>query len=102
MRDSVILGGLNQIEYKVAKDMGALHDMNVLCRTRIDAVESVLFGLPGGIFRALILSIVWPSKLKDLIDDAHARALDDYNKRTQAMAEETLKKSQKLTVMGAL
>lgn len=82
MRDSVILGGLNEVQRNVAKDITALHDLNILCRCRIDAVENVLFGSRFSLPWSIVLSIFRPSQLQKMIEDAHAESLADYNVRT--------------------
>lgn len=99
MRDNIIIVGMAQLEHRVGKDITALHDLNVLCRARIDAFEFVFFGSRLSLLKALILSLVSPERLKKALDDAHDKCLDEYARRSAKMAEETMKKM-RLTVVG--
>lgn len=99
MRDGLILGGMAQLEHRVGKDIIALHDLNVLCRARIDAFEYVFFGSRLSLLKVLILSLVSPQRLKKSLNEAHEKCLDEYARRSAKMAEDTIKKM-KLTVLG--
>ena len=90
---------MNELERKVGKDVLALHDLQILARTRMDAYEAVLFGSRFSLLRALLLSIFAPYRLKEAVELAHEAALKTYNDRTVKLAEDLVKKS-RLTVVG--
>jgi hypothetical protein len=98
MRDGVILNGMGKLERNVIKDVRALHDLNVLCRTRIDAIERIMFGSRLGLVKVLFLSIFAPSYLQVLINEAHEATLNEYNDRTVKMAENLVTKARILEV----
>lgn len=99
MRDNVILGGMSQLEQKVGKDITALHDLNLLCRSRIDAFEQIFLGSRFSLLKAVILSLINPKKLQELLDQKHQDCLDEYAKRSAKMAESIMKQS-RLTIVG--
>lgn len=95
MRDGVILGLAGTLEKNVGRDISALNELNLLCRTRIGAHEEVLFGKRGSLLWAFILSVFAPRRLRVNVEEAHEKIMSDWNKSAHARALEIQKEQKK-------
>lgn len=84
MRDMVVLRELDEIRRNVSKDVTALHDLNIMTKTRMEAFEILLFG-----DRFSILKLIWmqfwdPQWVWQKVDEKHGELLQDYRNITQS------------------
>ena len=85
----------NTLTERVSRDITALHELNLLCRTRIDAHEEVLFGKRFSLLWALILSVFAPRRLRVNLEEAHEKIQADWNRSAHARALEIQKEQKK-------
>lgn len=102
MRDGVIAAGFAELERRVAHDMTALHDLNILCRTRILAIENIFLHSRWSLLSVVLLSLFSPGKVKAMVDEAHEAAMKEYILESARAANALINKPKpNLTVIGA-
>ena len=99
MRDGQILGIAGTLEKRVAGDMKFIMELNTLNRTRIDAIEAVLFGGRWSLLFCVALQIWSPRKMRETIEIMHETIMADWNRAAEARAKEKEKEA-RITVIG--
>jgi hypothetical protein len=79
MRDQDIMGRFNAIEGMAASDIQNIQRQTLLLRTRIDAIERLLFASRWGILRAALIQIVSPISLAKALQAVHAEQIKRMN-----------------------
>lgn len=102
MRDGEIMARLDHLGRMVGHDVGHIGNMTSLMRTRIDAIEEVLFGSPAALMKAFILSAVNPRALRRRIDEVQNKAVSEYKVRMEQKLKrlEEERKGPMLTVVS--
>lgn len=89
MRDGQIMGTVNAAEQKLTQNDHILHQTITLNRTRLDAIEKVMFGSRTRFFMILVGMVINPKWVRDMVAEFHAEQIKEYNvavKEAQAKA----------------
>lgn len=91
MRDSEVMGHLQQARQRVAK----IYRQMVFVDTRMQALEQYLM---SGLFSRLIL-IMWPSAAMGAIDKLQLKLMQEHDDQMRKAAEQQKAAPQKLTIV---
>lgn len=84
MRDQDLLNRFSNIEGAVASDFKNIVRQSLLMRTRIDAIERVLFGSRFGILRSILLQLISPRLMATRVRYVHN---DQIRKMNEALSD---------------
>lgn len=91
MRDGAILAEIGGLENKVGHDVNIMHRSVTLCRTRIDAIEKVLFGFRGSLLLYALVQIFAPKFVEGLVERWHGVMIEDYNRKLDEVRKKKAK-----------
>ena len=87
MRDQTIMNGLESISNNFGKDLAQIQKLNILCKTRIDAIEEIIFGSPINLIKAIFFLFFSRRKLNMMVYDMHDKHLKAYQARQEKLRE---------------
>ncbi len=79
VRDSSIILAHQTLTDKVGGDIGHLTTSVGLVRTRIDALEDILFGSRLGVLKVILLQLLSPAALQRVIKTKPAEQIHEFN-----------------------
>jgi len=89
MRDSEVMTRFNTIEGMAASDIGNIQKQTLLLRTRMDAIEKVLFSSRFGLLKVAIIQLLSPLTMAKVIQANHSKQIKEMN---EAITEAGLRK----------
>lgn len=79
MRDSQVIAHQRELEAGIAHDLTVLRDMNIQCRTRQEALETLLFGSRTACLVFLLQCLFAPRKAAMRLQAEHASVLSRFS-----------------------
>ena len=81
MRDVLIFGAIEKLKGNLSNDVMTMHNLNVLVKTRAEAMENVLFKSRWSVLKALVMPLIDKHYFAREILNEHERLLNEYNGR---------------------
>lgn len=98
MRDDQVLALTQDVDRKISNNSKVLHNTITLNRTRLDAIEKVLFGGRIRFFMVLIGMIVNPKWVQDMVQAFHEEQIAEYNEAARMVKERSEKENKLIKV----
>lgn len=78
---------MSELERNVSRDVTALHDLNIMTKTRMEAFEALIFGSRWALLKLLLIQLFSPSRLQQIVDEKHGQLLKEYQEIINAAAK---------------
>lgn len=79
MRDQEVYQQLERMASAISSDNANLQRANVLMRSRIDALEKILFGGRLSILKMIFMQMLSPRAVATLVQYTHGKQIEDFN-----------------------